>query len=92
MATPELRVPMSATDATDLMGRIPADAFGDATVTTLDGLRADWPDGWGLVRTSNTTPDLILRFEGDDEEALRRVQARFREILLSVEPGLALPF
>jgi len=92
VATPELHIPMSARQATALLGRIPADAFANARVTTLDGLRADWPDGWGLVRASNTTPALVVRFEGDDSEALRRVKERFREVLLAIEPELVLPF
>ncbi|MBI3570953.1 MAG: phosphomannomutase/phosphoglucomutase [Gammaproteobacteria bacterium] len=66
--------------------------FPDAKVTTIDGLRADFSDGFGLVRASNTTPVLVLRFEGDNQEALERIQKRFRELLLSVRPGIALPF
>ena len=66
--------------------------FPDAKLTTIDGLRADFPDGFGLVRASNTTPVLVLRFEGDNKEALERIQKRFRELILSVRPGMALPF
>ncbi|GAB4511864.1 MAG: hypothetical protein Tsb0026_15350 [Sulfuricaulis sp.] len=66
--------------------------FPDAKLTTIDGLRADFPDGFGLVRASNTTPVLVLRFEGDNLAALERIQKRFRELMLSVRPGIALPF
>ncbi len=66
--------------------------FPDAKVTTIDGLRADFNDGFGLVRASNTTPVLVLRFEGDNQAALERIQKRFRELILSVRPGIALPF
>jgi phosphomannomutase/phosphoglucomutase len=66
--------------------------FPDAKVTTIDGLRVDFPDGFGLVRASNTTPVLVLRFEGDNRQALQRIQARFRELILSVRPGMTLPF
>ncbi len=66
--------------------------FPDAKVTTIDGLRADFNDGFGLVRASNTTPVLVLRFEGDNQAALERIQHRFRDLLLSVRPGIALPF
>jgi phosphomannomutase len=45
-------------------------------VSTIDGLRVDWPDGFGLVRASNTTPVLVLRFEGHTEAALHRIEAR----------------
>jgi len=67
-------------------------SFPDARVTTIDGLRADFTDGFGLVRASNTTPVLVFRFEGDNKEALERIQKRFRELMLSVRPGMALPF
>jgi len=66
--------------------------FPDAKLTTIDGLRADFSDGFGLVRASNTTPVLVLRFEGDNQPALERIQSRFRELILSVRPGIALPF
>jgi phosphomannomutase/phosphoglucomutase len=66
--------------------------FGDATLITIDGVRADWPDGWGLVRPSNTTPILVLRFDADNAEALKRIQDLFRTQMLAVEPTLKLPF
>ena len=66
--------------------------FPDAKLTTIDGLRADFSDGFGLVRASNTTPVLVLRFEADNQAALERIQNRFRELILSVRPGIALPF
>ena len=55
-------------------------------------MRVDWPDGWGLVRASNTTPVLVMRFDGQTEAALQRIQAAFREQLLAVQPDLVLPF
>ena len=55
-------------------------------------MRADWNDGWGLVRASNTTPVLVLRFDADDQAALERIQALFREQILAIEPELELPF
>ena len=55
-------------------------------------MRADWPDGWGLVRASNTTPVLVLRFEADNAVALKRIQQVFRQQLLAVDAGLKLPF
>jgi len=66
--------------------------FPDARVTTIDGLRVDFPDGFGLVRASNTTPVLVFRFEGDNEAAIERIQDRFRQLLRQVEPQLKLPF
>jgi len=66
--------------------------FPDAKLTKIDGLRADFADGFGLVRASNTTPVLVLRFEADNQAALERIQNRFRELILSVRPGITLPF
>jgi len=66
--------------------------FEGARLSTIDGLRVDWPDGWGLVRASNTTPVLVMRFDGDSREALTRIQSVFREQLLALRPGMQLPF
>ena len=66
--------------------------FPDAKVTTIDGLRADFSDGFGLVRASNTTPVLVFRFEADNQSALDRIQDRFRELVLAARPGIVLPF
>ncbi len=66
--------------------------FEGARLSTIDGLRVDWPDGWGLVRASNTTPILVMRFDADSKEALKRIQAAFREQLLALKPDLKLPF
>lgn len=66
--------------------------FSDGNITLIDGIRVDFDDGWGLVRASNTTPTLVLRFEGKDERTLKRIQDKFRQQLLAVEPALSLPF
>lgn len=66
--------------------------FQNAIISTIDGLRVDFQDGFGLVRPSNTTPNLILRFEGDTVAALERIQTEFRALLKSVEPDWILPF
>ena len=67
-------------------------SFPDAHLTTIDGIRADFADGWGLVRCSNTTPCLVLRFDADNEEALNRIKEEFREQILKVDDSLKLPF
>jgi phosphomannomutase/phosphoglucomutase len=67
-------------------------SFPDARVTTIDGLRADFDDGFGLVRASNTTPVLVFRFEADNATALARIQDRFRALVLATKPGVHLPF
>jgi phosphomannomutase/phosphoglucomutase len=65
---------------------------GADRVIAIDGLRVEYPDGFGLMRASNTTPVIVLRFEADDETALRRIQEQFRRILLTAAPHVALPF
>ena len=69
-----------------------ADFGPDARVITLDGVRVEFPHGWGLVRASNTTPSLVLRFEADHAEAMTDIQERFRRILLGLQTDLTLPF
>lgn len=64
----------------------------DCEMTTIDGLRVNFADGWGLVRPSNTTPYLIMRFEAVSEAALVDIQSLFRTWLLSINPEFALPF
>jgi phosphomannomutase/phosphoglucomutase len=93
VSTPELKIPVAEGQQYAFVEKFVAAArFEGARIATIDGLRADWPDGWGLVRASNTTPVLVLRFDGKDAEALQRVQGLFREQLLAVDPGLQLPF
>jgi phosphomannomutase/phosphoglucomutase len=93
VSTPELKIEMAEGAHYAFIERFRAQAsFGDAALTTIDGMRADWADGWGLVRPSNTTPVLVLRFDADNAAALRRIQNVFREQLLAIEPGLKLPF
>ncbi|HTL15150.1 MAG TPA: phosphomannomutase/phosphoglucomutase, partial [Thermomonas sp.] len=92
-STPEIKVPAPGDDPHAFVERFrDAARFEGARPTTIDGLRVDWPDGWGLVRASNTTPVLVMRFDADSPAALARIQQAFREQLLALEPGLALPF
>jgi phosphomannomutase/phosphoglucomutase len=93
VSTPELKVMMREGEHYAFVDRFKASAsFEGARVSTIDGVRADWPDAWGLVRCSNTTPCLVLRFDADDEASLARVKSAFRERLLAVDPALQLPF
>ncbi len=93
VSTPELKIEMGEGEHSVFIERFRAAAkFDGARLTTIDGLRADWPDGWGLVRASNTTPALVLRFDADNTPAMLRVQTAFREQLLAVDPRLKLPF
>lgn len=93
VSTPELKVAVEEGRQHALVERFVAEAhFDGARISLIDGLRADWPDGWGLVRASNTTPVLVLRFEANDAAALARIQEAFRERLLALDPALNLPF
>jgi phosphomannomutase/phosphoglucomutase len=67
-------------------------SFDGAEITSIDGLRADFADGWGLVRASNTTPSLVLRFEADSKAGLQRIQNAFREQMRKVDAKIPIPF
>lgn len=93
ICTPELNIPVTEDNKFSIIDALHNDAsWGDAKLTDIDGVRVDYPRGWGLVRASNTTPVLVLRFEADDAEELERIQSVFRTQLLSVAPHLQLPF
>ncbi|HHJ13693.1 MAG TPA: phosphomannomutase/phosphoglucomutase [Gammaproteobacteria bacterium] len=91
--TPELNVPMREGEPAAFMEKLLNSAhFENARVATIDGLRAEFERGWGLVRASNTTPCLVLRFEADDELAMSSIQDEFKRVMLQVDPNLKLPF
>jgi phosphomannomutase/phosphoglucomutase len=91
--TPELNVSLAEGENFTFIEQLRALAqFPEARITDIDGLRVDFVDGWGLVRASNTTPSLVIRFEADNEQALARIQGQFRELMLQVKPDIALPF
>jgi len=93
VSTPELKIPMREGEHYRFIENFRQRAnFDGARITTIDGVRADWPDGWGLVRASNTTPVLVLRFDADSAAALKRVQDVFRTELLKLDSSLPLPF
>jgi len=86
-STPELNVPCAEGEHHAVVETLRQTAtFEGAEMTTIDGLRADYPDGFGLVRASNTTPVLVLRFEGQTPEALERIRAHFMAAILAVKP------
>ena len=92
--TPELNIKMAEGEHYALMERLQKSArFPDAQeIITLDGLRVEYADGFGLARPSNTTPVIVLRFEADSASALERIQADFRRVIHQAAPSLALPF
>ena len=94
VSTPELKLEMEEGQPFTLVralqdhGQFP----GASRVVTIDGVRAEYPDGFGLARPSNTTPVVVLRFEAQSAEALARIQADFRRELAKLAPGITLPF
>jgi phosphomannomutase/phosphoglucomutase len=94
ISTPEIIVDLDEDGAQHAFMRqlVQQTEFPNATVSNIDGLRVDYPHGWGLVRASNTTPSLVIRFEADDEPGLQKIQGIFRKQLLAVDSSLELPF
>ena len=91
--TPELQIMFEEGEHYKFMGRFKQNAnFGDADIITIDGMRINFTDGWGLIRPSNTTPCLVLRFEANSEAALEEIKTKFRQEILKQDSSLALPF
>ncbi|HYE35093.1 phosphomannomutase/phosphoglucomutase [Methylocaldum sp.] len=91
--TPEINVTLTEGENFKFVYKLQQIAdFPDARITDIDGLRVDFSDGWGLVRASNTTPSLVIRFEADTPKALSRIQGQFKALMLKVKPDIALPF
>ena len=93
-ATPELHVHMAEGENFKLIEILQRDARfeGALEVITIDGVRVEYPDGFGLARASNTTPVVVTRFEADDRQALERIQRAFKAAILAAVPGTTLPF
>ena len=92
VSTPEIKVDAPDGDPHTFVDRFREEAkFEGARLSTIDGLRVDFADGWGLVRASNTTPVLVMRFDADSADALPRITPAFREQLPAIKPDLTLP-
>ncbi len=93
-STPELNIKMAEGEPFALIDRLKAAGQfpGAEQIITIDGVRVEYADGFGLARPSNTTPVVVLRFEADNAAALERIQAGFRQALSAVWPGIQLPF
>ncbi len=92
-STPEIYIELAESENINLMQQLLAKVdFKDAEIITFDGLRADFSDGWGLVRASNTMPALALRFEADTAEALNRIQSQFKDLLTQIKADINVPF
>ncbi|WP_373184540.1 phosphomannomutase/phosphoglucomutase [Halopseudomonas sp.] len=93
LVTPEINLKVGEQRKFELIEALKKQAqWGEGRITTLDGIRVDFPNGWGLVRASNTTPVLVLRFEADKPEELERIQQLFRDQLAGVAGDLQLTF
>ena len=94
ISTPELEIPLEKEgDGFRIMEELDKKAdFGDARLIKIDGIRAEFGDGWGLVRASNTSPSLILRFEAVSSKSLKRIQTLFKQQLKIVDASLKLRF
>jgi phosphomannomutase len=91
--TPEIKIPIQDEAKFDFMRRFTAEAsFPDARLICIDGLRVEYPHGWGLIRASNTSPCLVARFEALDETTLIEIQSIFKRQLHTLDQSLHLPF
>jgi phosphomannomutase/phosphoglucomutase len=94
ISTPELHLKVAEGENFALIEKLRQTAKFDGAreVITIDGMRVEYADGFGLARSSNTTPVVVLRFEADSDAALKRIQEDFRRAILAVKPGASLPF
>jgi len=93
LSTPEYTLPLDEGRAEEIMKAIDQQPdLPGARLVKIDGLRAEFEQGWGLIRASNTTPALLFRFEADTEDGLAQVETIFRDLLAKVAPDLAVPF
>ncbi|GFM54687.1 hypothetical protein PSCICF_08650 [Pseudomonas cichorii] len=93
ISTPEINIKVTDVTKFSIIEALEKDAqWGDAKLTSIDGVRVDYPNGWGLVRASNTTPVLVLRFEAETEAELQRIKDVFHTEIKKVAPDLKLPF
>jgi len=94
ISTPELHLQLNEGENVALIDKLRTDATFPSSdkINDIDGLRVEYPDGFGLARSSNTTPVVVLRFEGENPEALARIQDEFRSVILAARPDAKLPF
>ncbi len=93
ISTPEINIDVTDESKFSIIDALHDAQWGEAAeLTTIDGVRVDYPHGWGLVRASNTTPVLVLRFEAETEAELQRIKDVFHAQLKRVAPDLQLPF
>ena len=93
-STPELQLKLEEGENFSLIEKLQGEATfpGADDIIKIDGLRVEYPDGFGLARSSNTTPVIVMRFEAESPSALLRIQAEFKRVILAAKPDAALPF
>ncbi len=94
ICTPELQIKLNEGENYTLIAELQKSARFDnpREINTIDGLRVEYDDGFGLARSSNTTPVIVLRFEADNTAALKRIQEDFRHVILAAKPDAQLPY
>jgi phosphomannomutase/phosphoglucomutase len=94
ICTPELQLECAEGEPFTILETIKANAKfpTSQSINTIDGVRVEYADGFGLARPSNTTPIVVMRFEADSEAAIQRIQAEFKVALLAAKPDAKLPF
>lgn len=91
VSTPELNIDVTDEGKFSIIEGLQALEFEGGNANRIDGVRVDYADGWGLIRASNTTPVLVLRFEAESETALERIRSEFQQRLTQVDPSLTIP-
>jgi phosphomannomutase/phosphoglucomutase len=93
-STPELQLKLTEGENFEIIAKMQQNPHfpGADRIVTIDGLRVEYPDGFGLARSSNTTPVIVMRFEGETPEALARIQQAVKEAILAVKPDAAMPY
>jgi len=91
VSTPELNIDVTDENKFDIIEALQQQEFAGGNANRIDGVRVDYPDGWGLIRASNTTPVLVLRFEAESEAALNRIREEFQQHLSEVDSTLRIP-
>ena len=91
ISTPELNIDVTDENKFEIVEALQQHDFPGGQVNHIDGVRVDYPDGWGLLRASNTTPVLVLRFEAETEDALQRIRNDFEARLQQIDSSLSIP-
>lgn len=94
VSTPELQLKLAEGESFPLIARLQREAQfpGSDQIITIDGLRVEYPDGFGLARSSNTTPVIVMRFEAESQQALERIQAEFKRVIVAAKPDASMPY